>query len=50
MGKQDYLIPEDYKARFIELIKKYGIDYSVTQYEGGHKIYPEVLLNFSKSL
>ena len=50
MGKQDYLIPEDYKARFIELIKKYGIDYSVTQYEGGHKIYHEVLLNFSKSL
>jgi predicted esterase len=50
MGNQDYLIPEEMKVKFLEEIQNYGIDFSSTKYEGGHKIYPEVLLKFSKSL
>ena len=50
MGNQDYLIPEEMKIKFLKEIKNYGIDFSSTKYEGGHKIYPEVLLKFSKSL
>ena len=50
MGTQDFLIPEEMKARFVDLIKKYGINYSVTKYDGGHKIYPDVLLKLSKDL
>jgi dienelactone hydrolase len=50
MGNQDYLIPEEMKVKFLKEIQNYGIDFSSTKYEGGHKIYPEVLLKFSKSL
>ena len=50
MGNQEYLIPEEMKIKFLKEIKNYGIDFSSTKYEGGHKIYPEVLLKFSKSL
>jgi len=50
MGTQDFLIPEEMKAQFEDLIKKYGIKYSLTKYDGGHKIYPDVLLKLSKDL
>ena len=41
MGTQDFLIPEEMKAQFEDLIKKYGINYSLTKYDGGQLRNPE---------
>ena len=50
MGKQDYLINDEMKAKFLSLISNYKLNYKLTQYDGDHRIFPEVMLKLAQSL
>jgi len=49
MGKKDHLISEEIQAMFIKLVSQYELDYKLTQYDGDHRIYPEVLVKLAKT-
>ena len=40
MGQQDPLINDKMKAKFLNLVKEYKLDYKLTMYDGDHRIYP----------
>ena len=50
MGKQDYLINDEMKAKFLSLMSNYKLNYKLTQYDGDHRIFPEVMLKLAQSL
>lgn len=49
MGKKDHLIPEEMKAMFVNLVSQYELDYKLTEYDGDHRIYPEVLVRLAET-
>ena len=49
MGKKDHLIPEEMKAMFVNLVSQYELDYKLTQYDGDHRIYPDVLVRLAET-
>ena len=50
MGKQDHLINDKMKAKFLSLILDYKLDYKLTEYEGDHRIFPDVMLKLVQTL
>ena len=49
MGKKDHLISEEIRAMFIKLVSQYELNYKLTQYDGDHRIYPEVLVKLAQT-
>ena len=49
MGKQDKLINDKMKAKFLKLVTDYKLDYKLTLYDGDHRIYTDVLKELVKS-
>jgi len=37
------------KAMFIKLVSQYELNYQLTQYDGDHRIYPEVLVKLAQT-
>ena len=50
MGQQDPLINDKMKAKFLNLVKEYKLDYKLTMYDGDHRIYPDVMLKLAQKL
>tara|TARA_B100000768_G_C11283197_1_gene379999 strand:+ start:1907 stop:2560 length:654 start_codon:yes stop_codon:yes gene_type:complete len=50
MGEKDHLITQEMKAKFLDIISQYKMDYKLTLYDGDHRIYPDVMLKLAKSL
>ena len=50
MGKQDHLINDKMKAKFLKLILDYKLDYKLTEYQGDHRIFPDIMLKLARSL
>ena len=50
MGKQDRLINDKMKSKFLSLMLEYKLEYKLTEYEGDHRIFPDVMLKLAKSL
>ena len=50
MGKQDHLINDAMKEKFLSVVYDYKLDYKLTQYEGDHRIFPDVMLKLAKTL
>ena len=50
MGKQDHLINDAMKEKFLSIVSDYKLDYKLTQYEGDHRIFPDVMLKLAKNL
>ena len=46
IGKNDEFISEENKKKFAELLNSYGLDYSLIEYMGSHKIIEEVLIDY----
>ena len=38
------------KAKFLSLMSNYKLNYKLTQYDGDHRIFPEVMLKLAQSL
>ena len=49
-GKQDHLINDAMKAKFLSIISDYQLKYKLIQYEGDHRIFPDVMLKLAKTL
>ena len=50
MGKQDRLINDKMKSKFLSLMLEYKLEYKLTEYEGDHRIFPDVMLKLAESL
>jgi predicted esterase len=50
MGKKDNLINDKMKAKFLSLVSNYQLNYKLTEYDGDHRIFPEVMFKLAKSL
>ena len=50
MGQQDPLSNDKMKAKFLNLVKEYKLDYKLTMYDGDHRIYPDVMLKLAQKL
>ena len=50
MGKKDRLINDKMKSKFLSLMLEYKLEYKLTEYEGDHRIFPDVMLKLAKSL
>tara|TARA_B100000989_G_scaffold96405_1_gene70183 strand:+ start:30 stop:683 length:654 start_codon:yes stop_codon:yes gene_type:complete len=48
MGKQDKLINDKMKAKFLKLVTDYKLNYKLTLYDGDHRIYTDVLKELVK--
>ena len=48
MGKQDKLINDKMKAKFLKLVTDYKLDYKLKLYDGDHRIYTDVLKELVK--
>jgi len=49
MGEKDTLINEKMRAKFIGLVSDYGLKYTLTKYDGDHRVYPDVLTKLAET-
>ena len=50
IGKKDTLIPLEYREKFRDLIDDYGLNYSLVEYDGDHRIIENVLIDYANKL
>ena len=50
IGKEDTLIPLEYREKFRDLINDYELNYSLVEYDGDHRIIEDVLIDYANKI
>jgi len=50
IGKEDTLIPLEYREKFRDLINDYELNYSLVEYDGDHRIIENVLIDYANNI